>query len=732
MPVMSRREMLKITALALQAPGFQGLHAKEMGLLSQAEPHTAGQPIASTYEWIHFNRTLIAEAYNPPFYPSFDYEPAKAISIALALNCDSMRYPSASYYANFPTQSGYPIHPDLKGDPMRETLTLLRQASMRTIVYIPLNHPFMPVGSTDPRFADWTRRYIDGSPIITTHYGWKRFYEGCINSPIRDMVRKLVAEVLSYDFDVLYFDGPYQGMDNSSEFCHCAHCQSAFGKRFGKPVPDQRTCSRQERVQYLAWLHDEVLFGFFRELRDMIKSTRDVPVVFNNSPMLSRDEQWRTHGLSIVDGFMYEASTTPEDKLFNLQLGKSTGKATWTYLGHHTEYSQEHMKDDSVRGWYSYPVEGQELLLDGAVATAAGVGCVYWGLQRFFYQPEEPQAYPSGRYMREIFSFQREHHEVLRFLSSRPQVGILVGSLTIGSYAGSHFVPDAYPNYYHGAFNLLKSLSIESEPFLDFSMTERQLARYTMVFVPNAACLSDEQCAMLRRYVESGGTLVSTHLTSASDENGQVRGDFGLADVFGASLDDAEPIEYPDLYLKQAKGELIPQDPQVVRMHATSGTVEATTWDRGNHRDLGPAVITNRVGKGKSIYIGSGLEAIYEETRLEPVRNYLAGLLLPSLEAGRTYSVEFVPGVTPHYMASEKTIVLYLLVDIAGVVHHQKARETFVPVEDVKVRLRMPGKFKAVTLMRTGAALAVKKDGQWIVATVPRLQIYDAIRVDLV
>ncbi|MFZ0743532.1 MAG: beta-galactosidase trimerization domain-containing protein [Terracidiphilus sp.] len=726
MPAMNRREMLKMTALALQAQGFQAIHANELGLRKMA-----GQADLGTYEWIHSNRTLIAEAYNPPFYPSFDYEPAKAVSIALDLNCDSMRFPSASYYANFPTQSGYPIHPDLMGDPMRDTLALLRKADMRTIAYIPLNHPFMPEGSKDPRFQDWTRRYMDGSPIITTHYGWTRFYEGCINSPIRDMVRKLVAEVLSYDYDVLYFDGPYQGMDHSSEFCHCAHCQSAYGRRFGKAVPDQRTCSQDERVQYLAWLHEEVLFGFFRELRKMIRNTRDVPVVFNNSPMLSRDESWRTHGLAIVDGFMYEASDTPEAKLFNLQLGKSTGKATWTYLGHHTEYSQEHMKDDSVRGWYSYPVEGQELLLDGAVATAAGVGCVYWGMQRFFYQPEGPQAYASGRYMNEIFTFQQKHHEVLRSLSSRPQVGILVGSLTIGCYAGSHFVPDAYPNYYRGAFNLLKSLSIESEPFLDFSMTEQQLGRYTMVFVPDAACLSDGQCAMLRRYVESGGTLVSTHLTSVADETGRVRSNFGLADVFGATFDDAEPIEYPDLYLKPAQGDLIPQDPQVVRMHATGGTVEATTWDRGNHRDLGPAVVTHRVGKGMSIYIGSGLEAIYEETRLEPVRKYLAGLLLPWLEAGRTYNVDHVPGVTPHYMASEKTIVLYLLADTAGVVHHQKARETFVAVENVKVRLRLSGKIKAVTLMRSGAAVAATRDGEWIAVAVPRLLVYEAIRVDL-
>lgn len=724
MPEITRRDMLKMTALAVNVPGFEVLKASGNGLAAQAQ-------VPAAYEWIRSNRTLIAEAYNPPFYPSLDYKPEKAVSIAVDLDCDSMRFPSASYYAYFPTKSGYPVHPDLKGDPMRETLELLRKAKMRTIAYIPLNHPFMPEGSKDPRFADWTRRFIDGSPMITAHYGWRRFYEGCINSPIHEMARNLTAEVLGYDFDVLYFDGPYQGMQHASDFCHCRHCQSAYQKRFGTPVPDQRTCSLEERAQYIAWMRDEVLMGFFRNVRQMIRNTRDVPVLFNNTSLLSRSEQWRSRGIPIADGFMFEAADTPEEKLFNLQLGKSTGKVIWTYIGSHTEYNREHMKNKAVRGWFSYPVEGQELLLDGAVATAAGVGCVYWGMQRYFYETALPASFVGGRCVKEIYDFQQRHHDVLAKLSPRPQVGILVSSQTISWYEGKHFVASAYANYYHGAFNLLKSLSIEAEPFLDWWMTPQLLKRYAMVFVPNAACLSDAQCAMLREYAQSGGVLFSTHLTSVADELGRARTDFGLQDVFGASFLDAEPMEYPDLYLKPKQGTLIPQDPQVMRARATGGTVEAITWDRGNHREIGPAVVTNSVGKGRSIYVASGLEAIYEETRIEPVRSYLASLLPESLKAGRTYQMDYIQGVTPHYMASDKCIVLHLLADVGDKDRHLKTRERFFPVENVTVRLRVRDKIGSVTLMRSGTEAAVKQEGEWITLNVPRVLVYEAIRVDL-
>ena len=104
----SRRELLEAAGFVLAGPAWTA----------------AAQAPAN--EWIRNNRTLIAEAYNPPFYPSLDYQPAKAVKIARELNADSLRYPAASYYAYFPTKSGYPVHPELKADIMRQTVEQCR------------------------------------------------------------------------------------------------------------------------------------------------------------------------------------------------------------------------------------------------------------------------------------------------------------------------------------------------------------------------------------------------------------------------------------------------------------------------------------------------------------------------------------------------------------------------------------------------------------------------------
>ena len=130
----------------------------------QAEP---AAEVASA-DWLKTCRTLICEAYNPPFYPSFDYQAEKAVSIAAALNADSMRYPAASYFAYFPTKSGYPVHPELKGDPFRETVDLCKQngdesGGLRAASII----PFMDTTSKDPRYAGWSKKFADGTPMTT-------------------------------------------------------------------------------------------------------------------------------------------------------------------------------------------------------------------------------------------------------------------------------------------------------------------------------------------------------------------------------------------------------------------------------------------------------------------------------------------------------------------------------------------------------------------------------------
>jgi hypothetical protein len=195
-----------------------------------------------------------------------------------------------------------------------------------------------------------------------------------------------------------------------------------------------------------------------------------------------------------------------------------------------------------------------------------------------------------------------------------------------------------------------------------------------------------------------------------------------------------EPVEIPDLYLKLPDGELIPQDPQVMRFSNTGdGAVLAETVDLGPRGNLGPAIVRRLVGKGTAIYIGSGLEAIYAETRMKRLRTYLGSLIDPLLAAHKTYEVEHRSGLMPQLMVSGDTILLHLIADTGNKMKKLRIREEFLPVLDVKVRVRVPEgrSVRLVWLVRSARKMSnVARDG-WIEVTLPRVLIHEAVRVDL-
>jgi hypothetical protein len=144
-------------------------------------------------------------------------------------------------------------------------------------------------------------------------------------------------------------------------------------------------------------------------------------------------------------------------------------------------------------------------------------------------------------------------------------------------------------------------------------------------------------------------------------------------------------------------------------------------------------MVQGDVGKGSVIYIGSSLEAIYEETRMKRLRELFNTLLSPWLSAQRTYEMEYRSGVMPHFMASRDTLVLHLLADTGNKNKHLRAREEFLPVMDVKLQFRIPRDrtVRGVTLMRAGTALNPAPRNGWLEVSVPRVFVHEAVKVDL-
>ena len=145
--------------------GGLSLAASRYGMAAGKPVPSSASPLESSLKntkWIRTARIMVAKAYNPPFYPELDYDPEKAVSLAKALNANAFRYPALSYFAYYPTRTKFPTHPALMGDPMRETIRLCRAQNIKTIAYLPVNHPFMEIHDQNPHYPEWQRRDSTG------------------------------------------------------------------------------------------------------------------------------------------------------------------------------------------------------------------------------------------------------------------------------------------------------------------------------------------------------------------------------------------------------------------------------------------------------------------------------------------------------------------------------------------------------------------------------------------
>ena len=105
------------------------------------------------------------------------------------------------------------------------------------------------------------------------------------------------------------------------------------------------------------------------------------------------------------------------------------------------------------------------------------------------------------------------------------------------------------------------------------------LKPFKLLILANTALLSDEQCDQLKKFVESGGSLLATYESSLYDEKGKQRTDFGLADTFGVSYAGGVEGQMQNSYLR------LRSDSVTKKFHPIlEGLEDATRIINGNYR----------------------------------------------------------------------------------------------------------------------------------------------------
>jgi hypothetical protein len=130
-----------------------------------------------------------------------------------------------------------------------------------------------------------------------------------------------------------------------------------------------------------------------------------------------------------------------------------------------------------------------------------------------------------------LFQWHEKHHEFLFDRKPVAAVGV-VWSQRSGDFFGRD---NAHELCFLPHFGIVQALIRKRIPYMPVHVDD--IAKYAddldVLVLPNLGAMTDAQCAAVRDFTAKGKGVLATGDTSRCDEWGNVRQDFGLADLFG-------------------------------------------------------------------------------------------------------------------------------------------------------------------------------------------------------
>lgn len=378
----------------------------------------------------------------------------------------------------------------------------------------------------EPRAEQWIQRDALGKPILLP-YGYQQSfrYRPCFsNQEYLDYLKKVVRfAVEQVKTDFIHFDN--FSLSPEPDSCHCIHCKTGFRNRLRKKYSAARLKERfgfsnvdyfnppiwnaQNPPEKLDIIYDpgfqewidyrcQEMADALAQLATLIRSLNPAVVVeINGNGITGQNLSW----LIGID----HSRLLPQTQVF------------WAEARDEPEYFPDNRMVSTIRTYKLARTYNNVAFTYTAESEAAIGECLAFN-QTIGFAGESPLTPEMLKYV----SFYRKHRDCY------------VGSKDIAPVA----VLRSYPSltYHNSAAGLSAILAeqtlIQSRtPFrliFDQHLAALSPSELSVLILPNSECLSDEQIAHIRRFVESGGGLVVIGQSGLYDEWRRLRVTPGL------------------------------------------------------------------------------------------------------------------------------------------------------------------------------------------------------------
>jgi hypothetical protein len=621
---------------------------------------------------------------------------------------------------------------------------------------------------------DWRRIATDTEQIPEVDL--KKFPHGgmlCPLGPYGDFFIDVLAEIVTQFSEVsaFSFDGLHHGGG-----CYCKHCRANYKTDTGLAIPKSDMQSEAFR-KYLHWA-DRKLEDLIQRMQSRLKKLNPEIALVTWTTNAGRFGHFLDipRNMSARMNLLFDA---PDQEFWMDETNRGSsvvpafGAAyVWAVTNHRVAFAEPYlMSRGNPYGKDSFPAHEVERRMMLALTHGAGPSIAV-------LQPEHLKA-GTAHAMSEV----TKRKQWLTHKKPEPWAAILMSDNTrcfYGRSAGQ--VEERYLANVFGFFRAALEEHLPCSLINDWNLDWnhwRDLMKYKVLVLPNAACLSDAQCDAIRKYVERGGGVVASLDTGLCDEFGTPRKEPALADVLGVKhngiavagkiddkIDENFARTLPPEYWTKRKGvwdfkrsanpgtitdnakfnALVGKATAtfkgpVARVELLPATrLEATVRAKDNTKadDL-PAITTCTRGEARIAYFAAGIDAAHYSLSYPYYRVLLAQAIRWAASAPPPVEVTAPMCVQVNTVRQTKNgerLVIHLLNNVNTTAGHGlpaeevPLREEVIPIHDIAVSLTGYN-VKEVRLEPGAEKLKFAVAGDTVWFTVPKLHVHAMAVVEL-
>jgi hypothetical protein len=375
---------------------------------------------------------------------------------------------------------------------------------------------------------DWFAHDADGKPYVVTG-----LYVACVNGPYyREYLPAVLREIVSNYRPEGVTDNNWNGPQRHQP-CYCAHCEKSFHARTGGALPRKVDWDDSNYREWILWNYArrlEIWDEFNRVTREagggdclwvgmmsgspnyQARVFRDDREVFRRAAIIMLDHQRRFDD----EGFAHNAET-------GLRLRSVGG---WDKLIPES-MAMYHLGEHNFRLASKPPAEVRLWVTSGFAG----------GIQPWWHHLGAVQE--DRRMFDTAEPLWRWHEKNERHLLGRTPlatVGLLWSQRNM-DFFGRDDAGALVDDPWNGMSQALVRARIPAVPVHvdDIARLARELGLKLLV-LPNLAALSDAQAAAIQAFVDAGGSLLATGMSSLCDEAGRARPDLALGGLLGAGV----------------------------------------------------------------------------------------------------------------------------------------------------------------------------------------------------